>query len=488
MITPLTFLTFEAELELLSDLHIGDGREEKLGAKNAGVSGQGNGAAHVEEQEIAQTTSGEKSNLDNDDGHEEKLAENGETSRMATVVRDVDDKPVIPGSALKGALRAAVLASCGPEKSVELFGAEKNSEGAEGHASVVTIYAARIIEEGPPAPTSNLGLPESGKKYTFLATHVALDRKTGSAEDQKLYSVEMVPAGTRFKLEGIVRSGKAVCDLKTALGPLVSGISLGRGTTKGNGKLKLIESKISYKTKSLDVSKMKEKSDPETTIILESVQDSSSIKIVEFSMTCLGPFMSHDSTHKVDGQDNVLFALRRSEEIEYQKEGLYGVLRERCAWLAATDKIGDGCRDNEDRFKPFTSKDSPSDLCRTARLFGVPGWQGLVEIKSLKLLGGERLRKSDDHSNGGMPGIAIDRFSGAVLDTGPFYVDAWVGIKLEFNLVLREREDFPTEDDKRLFSALVKLIKVDGLLLGHGTNRGFGWFDENIEIEVKESP
>ena len=151
-------------------------------------------------------------------------------------------------------------------------------------------------------------------------------------------------------------------------------------------------------------------------------------------------------------------------------------------WLAATDGTKDGGRDDEERFDPLAAKDCPDVLGRTARLFGTPGWRGLVRIDGLSLSGGERRRNCDSDSSGGIPGIAVDRFSGAVLDTGPFFFDAWIGVTLQFTLILEQRGGFPTCEDRDLFAGLVDYVRCQGLLLGHGVNRGFGWFDDEVKI------
>ena len=108
-------------------------------------------------------------------------------------------------------------------------------------------------------------------------------------------------------------------------------------------------------------------------------------------------------------------------------------------------------------------------LTRTERLFGVAGWRGLVRLGNVALSGGERMSRQGT-------GIALDRFSGAVLDGKLFFSDAWTGLTLTFTLGLDP--DRPRgEEDEVLLDVLVAEIQEEGLQLGHGTNRGFGWFD-----------
>lgn len=441
MTDALGFVRFSAVLEVKTDLHIGDGGE---------------------------------------------VERDSEAGRMATVVRDVHDNPVIPGTALKGVLRAAVTAQHGAAEADRLFGAIKTTAGSSaspGHAGRITLYAARQCEAAKPSD-----LPKSGKEGTAMATHVAIGRKRGVAEAQKLFNREIVPAGATFRLEGMARGvDGAEDDLKKALAPLRACALLGRGTGKGNGRMRLKEGEVRIVTRRLDVSDSEPKvvESPGKLEIAEAGTPEPARQVC-FKLHCPGPFLSHDPDRndRVKDQANVLFALRRAcDRPVLWRESLYGVLRERCAWLAATDNAGDGCRDGEERFTPLPADKSASTLGRTGRLFGVPGWRGLVRIGAFDLSGGTRLRNGDMDRNGGMAGISIDRFSGAVLDTGPFFADAWIGLTLKFSLILETRGGYPSKEDSKLFDVLVQHIRSDGLLLGHGVNRGFGWFDDKDRIQ-----
>ena len=453
MTDALGFVCFKAELELETDLHIGDGSEAPLNLKRT------------------------RTPRSDRQGEPE--------STYMTIVRNAAQIPIIPGTALKGVLRASVAARHDESVAGRLFGAIKaadessdssGSSGSTGHIGRITFYASRQCQQGK-IPD----LPESCRPSTAIATHVAIGRKYGVAEEQKLFNREIVPAGARFRLEGVVRGVNDVkADLKIALAPLVAGIELGRGISKGNGRLKLANGRVDIKLRSLDVAGP----EPEITesdwceLRIPCVGAAAPVKRVDFSLQCPGPFLSHDPDRRVQGQDNVLFALRRDNSRPVLwPESLYGVLRERCAWLAASDSVGDGCRDGEERFTPLSADKDAKTLGRTGRLFGVPGWRGLVRIESLRLASGRRLRNCDTDSSGGIAGISIDRFSGAVLDTGPFFTDAWVALSLTFTLTLNRRACCPYQEDIDLFRNLVDHVRCDGLLLGHGVNRGYGWFD-----------
>ena len=145
-------------------------------------------------------------------------------------------------------------------------------------------------------------------------------------------------------------------------------MSLGRGTAKGNGSLKLVGESAKIVTVSLDFGKQEaeiinkrsigaadlpqgEVSNPEAEIVNKKCQlripetaAHLQVRRVHFDLSCPGPFLSHDPSRNVVNQDNVLFALRRnSDQPVLWPESLYGVLRERCA-LASGHRRDQGRR------------------------------------------------------------------------------------------------------------------------------------------------
>ena len=132
----------------------------------------------------------------------------------------------------------------------------------------------------------------------------------------------------------------------------------------------------------------------------------------------------------------------------------------------------DDVADGDDRFRVLADNVDPGMLTRTERLFGVTGWRGLVRLGDVALKGGKRMSAKGD----GIAGISLDRFSGAVLDDRLFFGDAWTGLTLTFTIGL-EPNRHSGERDEALFDALIAEIQGEGMQLGHGTNRGFGWFE-----------
>jgi hypothetical protein len=198
---------------------------------------------------------------------------------------------------------------------------------------------------------------------------------------------------------------------------------------------------------------------------------------IRLALSCQGPFASvdPDASHTHRGgrtNTNKIFALRRSKDVPViHPTSIAGSLRARAAWLCAAQGLGHDNRFLEPRWK------SPGELSPVQRLFGVAGWRGLVRIARLSPISAMLARE--------LTSIALDRFSGAVLDGALFVHEVFAGVTFDLDLVLDERrfsdgKSYPVDVDRKLLEDLIVDIAHDGLLLGHGTNRGFGWFEVTV--------
>ena len=287
-----------------------------------------------------------------------------------------------------------------------------------------------------------------------------------------MFQLEIVPAGACFDFDAVAlgASEEAEDDIRAALVPLATGLALGRGIGKGNGRMRLEGASVRMTRRRLDVSGDKPKAVDDPPLVLAIPTEVPPVSSRRFDFRCPGPYLSHNPCeHASDGRGNILFSLRRNALTPVLwPESLYGVLRRRCAWIARTDDVADA----DDRFRVLADNADPRMLTRTERLFGVTGWRGLICLGDVALEGGERMSAKGD----GIAGTSLDRFSGAVLDDRLFFGDAWTGLTLTFTLGL-DLDRYRGEEDEALFDALVAEIQDEGLQLGHGTNRGFGWFD-----------
>lgn len=114
---------------------------------------------------------------------------------IATLARAAGGKPYLPGSSLKGALRAlAQRCGCDAGFMKRVFGTRI---GNATEAGLVEFHAAMMV-----------GVPKPGRLVHFEPTrctavlpHVAIERATGAAADQKLFHQAVVPPGTAFAVK-----------------------------------------------------------------------------------------------------------------------------------------------------------------------------------------------------------------------------------------------------------------------------------------------
>jgi CRISPR/Cas system CSM-associated protein Csm3 (group 7 of RAMP superfamily) len=430
---------FTAQLRLLSDLHIGTGDKKKL-------------------PEIRQKPHGME-----------------EDPEVALIVRAANGTAVIPATALKGALRKAVLAAHGKDIAERLFGATKDTkwEGDryvdEGQIGTVWLRFARMM--------NLLGAGDrpfwDRAQQTIVTTHVAIERKTGTAAKQKLFYVERVPGGADFELRGVYVGTRAEAerDLPIAFGALVrpDGLGLGADGKAGGGRIGFAKAVLDCRRRYFDdkTGDIRDEGPFEIAIVLASA-DMTAVRGVKLTIFCRGPYLTIDPAKPRGG--NVIPAARRNDTAPLlPASGLLGVLRTRVAWLAATDAIGDG--DDLDRI--LTTGEDPRTLTRTQRLFGVAGWRGLVRVVDIAAINDSRCER--------LPSVVIDRFSGGTLDSALYETEAFARVRFAITLQLDRRQwdkkTWPSNADVALFDALLDDLCDEGLMLGHGVNRGFGWFE-----------
>ncbi len=153
----------------------------------------------------------------------------GGSTNLLIIAQDGLDRPVLRGTALAGALRAAF--ACRQSKTKfdkgvsQWFGADAGDREGE-HASKLRVSDI-VLEVG------------QGRKS--IRTHNAIDRHTGSALPGGLFSIETLPPGTSgtviLTLDDPDNNG--VKFLQALIGELQSGIFLGGRSARGIGRVQV---------------------------------------------------------------------------------------------------------------------------------------------------------------------------------------------------------------------------------------------------------
>ena len=443
--------TFEGGLEVLSPLHCGSGEYREVALLNTGTAQQ--------------------------------------QPRVAAIARDIDGKPYVPATTIKGALRRigedlALAGQVAEETVVGLFGHIKDESG--GRIGAVLFRGAALLTPAdatlmPYGKAPELSVVEGGLgPGVFVAARARLDRATGSADDHKLFFQEMVAAKAVFRLrlslEGDEKqeTEEQAKALAKILGVLAAprGAALGKGQSDGQGQVGLRGEKLILKrfllggegafkqTGSLDVK--------------PAQASARSVRIERqwrLRLKCEGPFIVLDSSWTPPSNNEMhpqLKAQRIRERLPLiLGSSIMGALRARAAWLAALE-AGTGAQVSVDDCDTLVRKAADiAGLTPAERLFGVTGYRALLEVGELDV---------SNAATCAITSVKLDRFSGEPIDNALFKSATFINTCIDLRLDLIGRgTSFPGDAD--FAEKLIADIGKNGLELGHGANKGFGWFE-----------
>ena len=434
---------------------------------------------------------------------------------VATVVRDYEGKPYIPSTSIKGALRSVLQQSGADQKQVKsLFGEIRNDvkqqadDISTGTAGALRIFGAKAVSAGPagsfPFPQKTDICPEI---YTYVEARTAINDATGTAEENKLFYSEMILPQTRFCFEMHFMGEEK--DLPVIFRMLktmeTEGLQLGRGAGYGHGRIRLLADELQVAHTGLDLTKNTAWQNSNCVHKAVSVLPDwdtgkaksylhqaegltmDQIEYHHFKLKSDAPFFVNDSFYQMETEQSkkqpnaseatkarpALRALRENGKAYLPATSLMGALRARMEWLEELDALND-----EVKRKVYEDDDKNAIPRRpSSRLFGrstdKPGidpFAGLLKVKSIT-----HADKSADPKV--MTSVKIDRFSGASIDGALFSVDSFAGPEFEVTLALEKRPGVDVSDDSKCLEALIKDLVSNGLMLGHATSRGFGWFE-----------
>jgi CRISPR/Cas system CSM-associated protein Csm3 (group 7 of RAMP superfamily) len=441
---------------------------------------------------------------------------NAGTPEVARIARGDGGRPIIPASTLKGLLRR--IAETIPSVEVaSLFGEIKDDgSGAMGRLLPRTATANALADASkmPYANESADGKPIG--RGVFVAARTSVDAVTGAAAKNKLFFLETVAAGAEFNLELVllahasatVDPGSLIAGLMQTLDCLCvsEGMPVGRGGRAGGGRIRLVKDSVEVLFRELnDQGDLVERDEtkqhwPAKTMGRSaSVQDLSSIRL-----RCDGPFLVADSSWDPEAERR-----RQGENADMsgvaqlvgQKvadrfplllgDSVMGALRARARWLWARHKLTTGASDEQlagvdrpafDNSFHVRQRSEIRTLTPVERLFGAAGFKGLLEIVELSIADPDSIEEID------LTSVKLDRFSGAPFDNALFKTQAFLGVTVDLRLGLVTRAGasnpsgakpcriVPCADDTELAEKLIADIESNGLMLGHGVNKGFGWF------------
>ena len=430
-----------------------------------------------------------------------------EMSEVWSFVRDHEGKPYLPPTTIKGMMRRIaeeVIAE--PDRVAYLFGPRKkdagNDEGSRSPSSgegSSSVGMGRLMFRGcsmDAAPPYTSDLPyvvdkavrsieringegvEQLRENAFVAVRTAINTASGVAADNRLFFQEMLPQGARFNFEILLLADdnaeiakRAEDDFRLLMQAAISsGLQLGKGGADGNGEFHFVNGQATLTEQSIspDGSLVTGNSRKIEAGELQYVRDT---KVEKFTLHCAGPFIVIDSSHNAaverqsreqarKGDRPQIMAQRRSPKSPLLfGSSISGVARARALWLAK-------CAQNTEA--PELEGVEPTEV--VAQLFGTTSHKALVHIRGLDVSDGTPLR---------ITSLKTDRFAGGGVDGALFTTEAFTDVTVKFRLELRKRKSMPEALEPavdHVFKLLCEDIDANGLMLGHGSAKGFGWF------------
>lgn len=368
----------------------------------------------------------------------------------AAICRDGRGRPYIPGSSIKGRIRA-VACLADPTEIGALFG--EISDGDTGHMGLLTVYGACAINESAP-DVSKMPYGSGRKDGVYISARTAINAETGTAQEHFLSFREMAAPGWQFRLRLTLRRPKRLPEdsdrwvkalslfkqvLKTLDGsPLVAG----KGGADGDGTLEATSISTDIKFKSAEP--------------LPSPFVTRSLELV-----CDGPFIVADSSYDpeasgLDRQDTnrVQTKAQRLDDDRPLISGssISGAMRARMSRLASIDTLRAAPN------SPLLNGDAAEN--RVTEMFGTQERASRLRLANLRVKAKGKWRLTQ---------TAIDRLTSGVIDGKLFSAEVFHGVLI--TLDLQHSDEIASDVDQ-----LVKDIEINGLDLGAGAAKGFGWF------------
>lgn len=389
-----------------------------------------------------------------------------DSGTYAAIVRDHRGMPYLPPTSLKGVIRRLAEELLTDIASVdELFGTIKGKQAGSGKMGKLLFRGGHFKGDLPKTEAMPFANAELGKG-AYIAARTAINGAYGVADDHKLFSQEMVPPGVSFSL-GLTLldfgtgNDTALDDLKHVLSVAIrDGLSLGKSQADGQGQLAVSDVQLRHLKLSDDGSLRETKKGA----VVAAGAETARPHIVEkhsFALQCDMPFAVVDSSVKGAGRETAKETGTVQVAAQKLRDGMpllhgssiAGVLRSRAVWLARLMEM---------------RGELDAENTAVEELFGTTNWKALVEIRDLKVSEAKEEK---------ITSLKVDRFTGAPVFGALYTTAAFTGVRLSFSLVLNSRPSSElSAGAKAVFNAVLRDIRDNGLELGHGTNKGFGWF------------
>ncbi len=395
------------------------------------------------------------------------------SAEVSLLQRSSSRAPWLPGSTLKGALSDLAL-DIGIKSAIDLFGTGGATEGAEtgGQRGCLTVYGA-----------------DSENAETFSERRNAIHSGTGASKKNYLFAKEMVDVGSGFLLRlrletiGTRQRDDLLADVTRLLScfAATNGHALGSSKSAFFGRLKLASPII---CRSQSFSKTGWSAETQSEI---RVADVNVTKETILNMSCPGPYLAKGgvrvelipNARRTQGNDDTKevtfparFPAKTHKTATLSKgrapraprlagSGVKGAMLKRAQWLVRLAEL----RGEDEEYVAVQTSAGERQLGVVQRVFGGEGYRARLNISVTNIASKGVSRH---------PSIRLDPITQAPYKGALFEIEADFGISFDLGLSWFKP---PRNDEQELLELLRQDIDQNGLKLGMGTTKGFGWFN-----------
>ncbi len=422
---------------------------------------------------------------------------NDDDNWVTAIALDCNSKPYIPGSSLKGALRALAAQHNYCTEVINLFGdLEVVGEETRSSAGQAEFYNAWYTAD------------QSNNNLTIDVSRIAIDRVTGTAEDKKLFQTCCVNPGAVFDFKIIVQNASQD-EIAYLLGLLNLAaespeFSLGAYNNQGQGRIAWVDNKFSVKKfaqqqaekwfQALKQNETKNQYEVEnwqvhaTCVDIDAVSFNNLSKILTLPLNLKfhTPFLVKQKGAKDKNEADAVPRRNHSQQIILPASSLRGRLRTQTERILRTL-----CQDVPQGHQASAYQKQKPHTDLVTLLFGTTGWKGIIQTNDCVASNKITPETLPRHEM-----VAIDRFTGGGKDGAKFNVDYVECPELTGNLGLNIKR-LKNAQLKGVKNALEPALGLITLLLrdlaegdipfGFGVNKGYGQCREDLVLSKWEA-
>ncbi|HEX3315121.1 MAG TPA: RAMP superfamily CRISPR-associated protein, partial [Gemmataceae bacterium] len=424
-------------------------------------------------------------------GLDEHEAESGiEIASVATTPRTPASEgylPYIPGSSIKGALRARLAERGVSDTELEAIFGRRSKSGDSGSGGLAEFHdAIATLPESCDALGKNVAWwrPE---RLAGVATSVAINRQTRTAEERKLFHREFVPASVTFPIT-VTGEGLELDQINLLAGAFESETDpfiLGKESRSGWGRMEWKLGEVTCvepanRFEWLKAARSGIDSVAEVISITSRVGHVVNAAEFEIEIQFDGPYLVNDPSKSevkkkkerrlADDQKrlpNHTSLVDSGGKPVLPGSSLRGALRSQAERIVRT--LGGHACSPSSPCKPLQKLNLDS-LCPVCLLFGATGWASLVHFSPFDLQNDPKPPLHQDF-------VAIDRFTGGGADGAKFDAVGFWQPHFKGRLAISGRlADAELRDSALGLLALTLRDLAEGdIPIGFGSAKGYGW-------------